>query len=242
MRNETGLSTGARGSIKPKTVEGYLEEVIDFDAQIKEIERQRLLRIRQQKDRLRKYGIPEEAKFAAAAILSVVGRPLPPRELQERIDFLERTDEQLQGMGGEAITWLSTRSRLVKQRRNGPNEWKPEYRMNIGVLEPHPRIRIDDYGRCNVTVLRSAHLLLDGEQHIYFGRPELSITDKPVFDDWYRDLDIALWHDDHIPEVQVGNDWLVRLIDSQTGLVDRHAKDTLESVANTLIPGIRDHR
>ncbi|HCM51703.1 TPA: hypothetical protein DIS56_01035 [Candidatus Saccharibacteria bacterium] len=176
-------------------LEACLED-LQYDAQQIEVHKNRQSQTWSHITELvRRYGVPEEAKFAVAAFS---GHTTKPEANKAYVEYLKEIDEQVKMSAGHTVAWLTI---------------EKKYYFHVGLLPQDARLIVGGFGgRLSIPVERSAvvplraiylsdePLSFENELHPLptLGNNQVRLEDNPG-------IDMTMWDKEHPFPLLIGN-------------------------------------
>lgn len=151
-----------------RDIERAIRDLNDLESPLIDQLKHRQNVLGQWKDKIGRSGMPEDAKFACAAILSA--RQVPEVETRKIQEHFEAVDRRLKYAAGQPIVWTGSVGVTDMHRDPGPNITHSSNNVYISILPEDAHLDIDEhfgYGRIKIAEYRSADRGLLG------GLPEL---------------------------------------------------------------------
>ena len=176
-------------------LEGYLAD-FQHDAQQIEVHKNRQSQTWSHITELvRRYGVPEEAKFAVAAFS---GHTTKPEANRAYVEYLKGIDKQVKMSAGHTVAWLTI---------------EKKYYFHVGLLPQDARLIVGGFGgRLSIPVERSAVVPLSGiylrDEPLSFENelhPHPTLGNDPVRLEDNPGIDMTMWDKEHPFPLLIGN-------------------------------------
>ena len=193
-------------------LEACLED-LQYDAQQIEVHKNRQSQTWSHITELvRRYGVPEEAKFAVAAFS---GHTTKPEANRAYVEYLKGIDKQVKMSAGHTVAWLTSEVEITSHPFNPaikPDTVK-KYYFHVGLLPQDARLIVGGFGgRLSIPVERSAvvplraiylsdePLSFENELHPLptLGNNQVRLEDNPG-------IDMTMWDKEHPFPLLIGN-------------------------------------
>lgn len=199
-------------------VEEAVSSLTELDRQISQLEARRVRILDEIIPKLRKFNIPEQAKFAAAALLMTgIRGNFTGAETNQALRFYEKTDTRLKQCAGQVIAWLGETEETLSHRDPGPNETEVVESFYIGVLPQDASLKFDKRGMGSIGVGQiEIEKNVELDLRFFGGRSKLREQLSPIQFIEHLSMDSlpVYWVGGKPPVVAIGNTEVLRLIGS----------------------------